>query len=203
MSDNEPWKDDPDRSKTPWEEKEAQEDLIAEVGACMDAPDGLPSWYKLVDRVPVPIQFSDMLREIQETKKSDGTFDEYQDIREKLGYWVRVAETDIPFARFFPWQRRKFIWVSTVFLGFDHSFRFDRDTPYRPVVFESMAFVKNSMSDFDQNRYCAWAEAEAGHAEMVADFRKYVTRRAQIARLCARVWGWLKLEWHKERHGNS
>jgi hypothetical protein len=52
--------------------------------------------------------------------------------------------------------------VSTVFLGIDHSFM--RQGP--PVLFETMVFG----GDLDQEleRYYTWAEAEAGHAAMVA-----------------------------------
>jgi hypothetical protein len=52
--------------------------------------------------------------------------------------------------------------VSTVFLGLDH--RFGGEGP--PIVFETMAFVGHE--DVGQDRYCTWAEAEEGHANMVA-----------------------------------
>lgn len=46
--------------------------------------------------------------------------------------------------------------VSTVFLGLDHQFG---DGP--PLVFETMIF--GGPLDQYQERYCTWAEAEAGH----------------------------------------
>lgn len=49
-------------------------------------------------------------------------------------------------------------WVSTVFLGLDHSFKDDAE----PVLFETMIFG----GDLDQYqwRYSTWEEDEAGHA---------------------------------------
>lgn len=51
--------------------------------------------------------------------------------------------------------------VSTVFLGLDHQFG---EGP--PLLFETMVF--GGPLDEEQRRYTTWAEAEAGHAEMVA-----------------------------------
>lgn len=51
--------------------------------------------------------------------------------------------------------------VSTVFLGIDHGFG---DGP--PILFETMVF--GGALDQEQERYSTWAEAEAGHAVMVA-----------------------------------
>ncbi len=63
-----------------------------------------------------------------------------------------VAKTDIEGGGF----------VSTVFLSLDHSF----GRAGRPVLFETMVF--GGELDQEQERYCTWEEAEAGHAEMVA-----------------------------------
>jgi hypothetical protein len=51
--------------------------------------------------------------------------------------------------------------ISTVFLGIDHAF-----VGGRPILFESMLFV-GTMAGEDMRRYCTWADAEAGHKEMV------------------------------------
>jgi len=51
--------------------------------------------------------------------------------------------------------------VSTVFLGLDHAFG---DGP--PVLFETMVF--GGPLDGEQDRYCTWDEAVAGHAAMLA-----------------------------------
>ena len=51
--------------------------------------------------------------------------------------------------------------VSTVFLGNDHNWD---DGP--PILFETMIF--GGPHDEFQERYCTWAEAEAGHARAVA-----------------------------------
>lgn len=70
----------------------------------------------------------------------------------------RVAETTLPSG----------FWVSTVWLGIDHSFG---DGP--PIIFETMVFRTNadgkveSFSDLDSDRYSTEAEALAGHARMV------------------------------------
>lgn len=79
------------------------------------------------------------------------------DVREwgewfEANYQRRVVAQDWP---------RPDVMVSTVFLGIDH--RFGGGGP--PVLFETMVF-RNGDGD-DQRRYCTWAEAEAGHAEML------------------------------------
>jgi hypothetical protein len=53
--------------------------------------------------------------------------------------------------------------ISTVFLGLDHGYL----DPDRPVLFETMVF--GAGDDWDnQERYCTWGEAEAGHDRWVA-----------------------------------
>lgn len=54
--------------------------------------------------------------------------------------------------------------VSTVFLGLDHSFG---EGP--PLLFETMSFPKDSWSEKRMGRYSTWAEAEAGHAAILAE----------------------------------
>jgi hypothetical protein len=53
--------------------------------------------------------------------------------------------------------------VSTVFLGIDHQFG---EGP--PLLFETMVFGGDGM-DGHTRRYTTWAEAEAGHAEVVKE----------------------------------
>lgn len=53
--------------------------------------------------------------------------------------------------------------VSTVFLGVNHAWRAHDE---RPVLFETMVF--GGELDKEQDRYTTWAEAERGHAAMVA-----------------------------------
>ena len=61
-------------------------------------------------------------------------------------------------------------WVSTVWLGMDHGFGFNRDPEnYRPVIFETMIF--GGKYDQTQIRYCTEWEAIKGHAEAVTDLR--------------------------------
>lgn len=55
------------------------------------------------------------------------------------------------------------LWVSTVWLGLDHSFRFDAP----PLIFETMVFPsQHELSELDQNRYTFESEARAGHKAM-------------------------------------
>lgn len=51
-------------------------------------------------------------------------------------------------------------WISTVFLWLDHSF-----TGGPPILFETMVF--GGELDQEQERYCTWEQAEAGHRFMV------------------------------------
>ncbi len=54
--------------------------------------------------------------------------------------------------------------VSTVFLGLDHNFGNGE-----PLLFETMVF--GGPLDGEQERYCTWDEAEAGHKVMVEKAR--------------------------------
>jgi hypothetical protein len=55
-------------------------------------------------------------------------------------------------------------WISTVWLGLDHS---HMGTP--PLIFETMVFEsRGSMKDLDQDRYSTEIEALAGHEAMKA-----------------------------------
>jgi hypothetical protein len=65
----------------------------------------------------------------------------------------RVAETTLPDGT----------WISTVWLGLDHSFG---SGP--PLIFETMVFPsQDDMRDQDCDRYSTEAEALDGHARMV------------------------------------
>lgn len=57
------------------------------------------------------------------------------------------------------------IYVSTVFLGLDHSY-----FAGSPVLFESMVF--GGEQDGDCQRYHTWDEAEAGHEKLCDELRK-------------------------------
>jgi hypothetical protein len=60
-------------------------------------------------------------------------------------------------------------WISTVWLGIDHSFC---TGPHRPVIFETMVFLRNGgMENLDEARYSTEAEARAGHEAMCAEIR--------------------------------
>lgn len=71
----------------------------------------------------------------------------------------RVAYTSLPHGGF----------VSTVFIGLDHSFRLERGKPWeRPVVFETMSKIGDDWEDYF-DRYCTWDEAVAGHSKIVRE----------------------------------
>ena len=87
-------------------------------------------------------------------------------------------------------------WVSTVFLGLDHSFR----GPV-PILFETMAFWPGDGGN-EQDRCATWLEAEAMHCRMVAEVASpravwgYVVRTLRAALQEARDdWreGWREL----------
>jgi hypothetical protein len=72
-----------------------------------------------------------------------------------------------------------FCTISTVFLGLDHNF-FGHGPP---LLFETMAFANPTGQTFPEEleglmrRYATWDEAEAGHADMVAEVRQRFWRR--------------------------
>ncbi len=71
--------------------------------------------------------------------------------------YKRVAETTLPDGK----------WVSTVWLGLDHSFGGDK-----PLIFETMVFSrKDDENDLDYQRYSTLEEAQKGHEEIV---KKYI-----------------------------
>ncbi len=80
---------------------------------------------------------------------------EMMDWAKRLETDRRVAVTTLPDGH----------WVSTVWLGLDHSF-----TPGGPpLIFETMVFPPKGegMGDLDCDRYSTEAEALAGHERMV------------------------------------
>lgn len=88
----------------------------------------------------------------------------------KWGVWIQEAERHV--AKTGVGDN----WISTVFLGLDHSFG---GGP--PVLFETMIF--GGKHDEYQERYVTWDAAEAGHARAV--------------RMVRRSEGWLwRYRWH-------
>lgn len=67
----------------------------------------------------------------------------------------RVAQTDVGTR-----------WVSTVFLGLDHSHGGLFGEKF-PTIFETMVFVRGSSEDLYCERYATWADALAGHERAV------------------------------------
>ena len=80
---------------------------------------------------------------------------------EEWGEWIEKAEPR-------DWKRvcqhrLNGIWISTVFLGIDHSWD---DGP--PILFETMTFIEEpdcGGHDFYARRYATWDEAIMGHLE--------------------------------------
>jgi len=66
-------------------------------------------------------------------------------------------------------------WISTVFLGLDHSF----GNVGLPLVFETMVFPdghNKPMAESEMWRYYTYKEAEAGHAKAVKKYEKLITK---------------------------
>ncbi len=59
------------------------------------------------------------------------------------------------------------LFISTVWLGLDHSWAMTG----KPLIFETMVFTASSNFDKDMDRYSTEAEALAGHAAMVKEWR--------------------------------
>lgn len=61
------------------------------------------------------------------------------------------------------------VWVSTVFLGIDHSWGTGP-----PVLFETMVFSNETFNGIDTytNRYCTYTDAMVGHRRVVDKLRK-------------------------------
>lgn len=70
--------------------------------------------------------------------------------------YKRVAETTLPDGK----------WISTVWLGLNHSFK---EGP--PLIFETIVFpTKGEWGELDMARYSTLEEAIEGHEEMVNKF---------------------------------
>jgi hypothetical protein len=125
-----------------------------------------PDHYYLQDGEPVPAHVW-----------RDGQIDEAA-----LIAWARWFEsTD---NRRVAWTRVGRAYVSTVFLGFDHSF-FGRGLP---ILFETMVHWPGAGWD-EQQHYATLDQAVAGHEQMVA----YV--RARWWRAWAPAWAWKIMRW--------
>lgn len=83
------------------------------------------------------------------------------------------------------------IFVSTVFLGLDHSFG---DGP--PLLFETMV-CRNKVDWGECWRYTTWEEAEAGHRQMCIDVNVHPVQRIakvllwlpSVYIVCRLIWG--------------
>ena len=81
-------------------------------------------------------------------------------------------------------------WVSTAFLGLDHSF--SRTGP--PVLFETMAFWAGEHGE-EQDRCSTWLEAERMHRRMVAKVARPRTVLRYIGRTIREYWKEAREDW--------
>ena len=58
-------------------------------------------------------------------------------------------------------------YISTIFLGLDHNFRWNDEAIHKPLIFETMVFNKDKFDDIYMDRYSTWQEAEEGHKKAV------------------------------------
>ena len=103
-----------------------------------------------------------------------------------------IREPDLmAWARWFETADRRVAWtdlpnnhgaISTIFLGIDHGFG-----GQSPILFETMSFLADDNADGYFDRYSTWAEAEAGHARLVAEALAAIANGTQLTtRLFAR-----------------
>ena len=64
--------------------------------------------------------------------------------------------------------------ISTVYLGVDHGW-----VNEKPIIFETMVFMKDSYDDMQCERYVTLEEAEAGHKKIVAKWKDSMLQRAR------------------------
>lgn len=112
--------------------------------------------------------------------------------KETSGRYILMGKLAVPEPDLFKWARwfeqaytdgsmivRKTqvggCWISTVFLGLDHSFNFKNDPDILPVLFETMIF-RGGKGD-EQWRCETWEEAEAQHNEAVALVRNAIKEK--------------------------
>jgi hypothetical protein len=115
--------------------------------------DGWPIHYVLVGRTPMAVDMMTWATQFEQRFKG------------KRDLW-RVARTYI----------NKKCYVSTVFMGLDHSFGGGE-----PVLFETMVFGGPTDQEY-QWRYRTFDEAERGHRAAVEETRKAVAQIADMLR---------------------
>lgn len=91
----------------------------------------------------------------------------------------------------------KLFWVSTVWLGLDHSF-----SGVIPIIFESMVFCRfpfslHPCSDIDQDRYASEADALAGHTAMYKQYSEWKYIFLHIKQHFQMQWFYYKLRRRK------
>lgn len=99
-------------------------------------------FYKLIGRLPVPMADA---------------------VSEEFAKWFEATDRHIARTVVGP------IEVSTVFLGIDHNYSRDPESP--PLLFETMIFG-GSDGDAVYDRYSTWDDAEKGHAKAVEIARR-------------------------------
>lgn len=71
--------------------------------------------------------------------------------------------------------------VSTVFLAVNHAFKEGPPVLFETMTFEGACWVDIEIPDGPETgkRYCTWAEAEAGHASIVAGLKAWLKAQGQ------------------------
>lgn len=104
------------------------------------------------------------MAEFYDRQGREMTLDEWSKSYESMRTDRRVASTVLPDGK----------WISTVWLGINHSYG---DGP--PLIFETLVFPSDrNMSDLDGQRYSTEAEALDGHAALVEKWSKPIPAEA-------------------------
>jgi hypothetical protein len=110
------------------------------------------------------------------------------DPKKTTGHYILIGKLAVPEPDLYQWaswfeaaDRHVFstyvgkVWISTIFLGLDHSFNFENNPDVLPILFETMAFDGRTETTLGPTLYCdrcgTWEEAEAQHKEAVAFVR--------------------------------
>lgn len=112
----------------------------------------------------------------------------------RLGHWIMLPDGELRRASLLEWgqwfenidnrrvARDEFgdgHYVSTVCLGVDHNF--SGEGP--PILFETMANIAGHWAEDVMRRYATYAEALAGHRELVAQHRAAQAKVEQIKKM--------------------
>jgi hypothetical protein len=136
-------------------------------------------------------------------------------------HYVLIGQTPVPIdcdlhteqgrINFFEWAREfegmnrvvlqtmvmETVWVSTVFLGLDHSFLRFAHPEAPPILFETMAFWGEN-GGYEQERCSTWLEAEAQHWAMCREVAKPRSVLAWVGRAWSEYWSEARRDWSEK-----